>query len=349
MKNKPTNYDTKKAGTIIKWELDKENSLNPQKALAETFTLTAFFRSLVNYPYSEEMINYLLTQSWLKKEELQARWDGFDKVFWEKYWKKISALSFSTIIEARWLLLDSILKSKVNKNTVILEIASWFSPRAINLINNEWFNASQYIETDKSETIWLKQWFYNNLSWIKTPILSNFNVITDNISNLEELLLNIKQLNPNINKLIVINEWLLIYLLPEEQRKYFDNIKKLQAQLKKYWIDIEYISIDLPTHENFTNWLLEEWFTHEDHINVMRNVDSKILECLHNWEQDFFENIWILWENIEKCYYTDDIITKLETWKLDKYKDISWIRNKVNEFLKQKILFAYSINLSSII
>ncbi len=313
------------------------------KLLAETFTTTAFFRSLIDYPYSEEILEYLLNESGLTKEELQARWDWFDKVFWEEYWKKISALSFSTIIEARWLLLDSILKSEVDENTIVLEVASWFSPRAINLINNHWFKASQYIETDKAENISLKQGFYNWLANQEKPVLSDFNVVTDDISKLEKLILNLKELNPNINKLVVLNEWLLIYLTPEEQWNYFNNLKELKLRLTKHWINIKYITIDMPTHENFTDWLLHEWFTHDDHVNVMKNVDSKILECLHMKESDFLDNIWV--KKIKKYYYPEEIISSLNTWKLIKYREVPEIEKKIKNFLEQKILFAYSVEI----
>ena len=320
-----------------------KNILNSQKALAETFTLTAFFRSLVGYSYSEELINYLILISWLNKQELQNRWDWFDSVFWDEYWKKISALSFSTIIEARSYLLDSLLELKIDKNSIVFEVASWFSPRAINIINNKWFIESQYIETDKSEIIWLKQWFYDSLSWIKTTILIDFNVVNDDILELEKKVLWLKQINNFIDKLFIINEWLLIYLTLEEQKKYFNILKELSKKLKKYWITLEYLSIDMPTHENFTDWLLYEWFTHKDHIEVMKKVDPIILNCLHNTEKDFFINIWFSLNNIKKYYYSDNIIWMLKTWKLDKYNNIIWIDDKIKKFLKQKKLYAYSI------
>ena len=62
--------------------------MNNQNALAETYTLTAFFRKLVKYPYGKEIIDFLLLKSWLKIDDLQNRWDWFDKVFWEDYRKK---------------------------------------------------------------------------------------------------------------------------------------------------------------------------------------------------------------------------------------------------------------------
>lgn len=278
--------------------------MNNQNALAETFTLTAFFRELVKYPFSKEIIDFLLLKSWLKNEDLQNRWDWFDKVFWEDYWKKISALSFSTIIEARWLLLDSILRQNVDENTVILEVASWFSPRGLNLINNEWFNSSQYIETDRKEVILLKDEFYNWVKWLSKPILSNYNVITDNIDNIISIILNCKNDNKYLNKLIVLNEWLLIYLTPLQQKVYFENIRKISSELKKYDIT---------------------------------------LECLHNTEIDFFNNIWVLSDNVNKYYYTDYVIDKCNTEFLTKYNSVEDLNLKIRNFLKQKILYAYSI------
>ncbi|MDD3646703.1 MAG: class I SAM-dependent methyltransferase [Candidatus Gracilibacteria bacterium] len=334
-----SNTDNKNASPTI------NTFLNSQRALAETFTLTAFFRSLVNYPFSKEVINYLLSVSGLSKEELQSRWDSFDRVFGEDYGRKISALSFSAIIEARGLLIDSILRQKVDKNTIILEVASGFSPRAVNLINNYGFNHTQYIETDKLEIIGLKKGFYNNLLDAKTPVLSSFNVINDDIGELEELILNLKEVNPDIYKLVILSEGLLIYLSPEEQRKYFGNLRKLKERLRLYGIEIEYISIDLPSHENFTDWLLHEGFSHEDHIQVMKNVDPKILECLHEKEESFFNNIGVDLDRVNKYYYQSGVLQHLETPKLDKYKSILGLDKKIEDFLRQKILFAYSIKL----
>ncbi len=318
--------------------------INSQEALAETYTLTAFFRSLIEYPYSREIIDYLLLKSWLEDQELQKRWDWFDAIFWEDYGKKISALSFSAIIEARWELIDSLLIEKVDKNTVILEVASWFSPRAINLINNHEISADQYIETDREEVTSLKEEFYLSMEWVNKPTLSNYNVVEDEIDQVVQLVLSCKERNPLLDKLLVMNEWLLIYLKPDQQKKYFDNLRNISTQLKDHWIRLEYVSIDMPTHENFTSWLVHEWFTYDDHIEVMRNVDSIILECLHDTEEDFFKNVWIDISSINKHYYSDEIIENCKTEVLEKYKNIMNLDIMIKRFLKQKSLYAYSIN-----
>jgi len=99
----------------------------------------------------------------------------------------------------------------------------------------------------------------------------------------------------------------------------------------------------MPTHENFTDWLIHENFSHKDHIEVMKNVDSQILGSLHNTENDFINSNSI--PKLNKYYYTDEIITSLKTPKLYKYKKITDLREKVNIFLKQDILFAWDIEL----
>jgi len=58
-----------------------ENEIKDYKFLAETFTLTAFFRSLTYYYASEYIIKFLLKTSNLSLDDLKKRWDGFDKVF----------------------------------------------------------------------------------------------------------------------------------------------------------------------------------------------------------------------------------------------------------------------------
>ncbi len=90
------------------------------KLLAETFTLTAFFRSLTHCYNSDYIIKFLLKTSNLSFEDLKKRWDNFDNIFWKEKWPLISALSFSAIIEARWRLLDSIIKKKIEKNDTII-------------------------------------------------------------------------------------------------------------------------------------------------------------------------------------------------------------------------------------
>jgi hypothetical protein len=229
-------------------------------------------------------------------------------------------------------------------------MASWFSPRALNLINNKWFNPNQYIETDRVEAIWLKHWFYDTLNDVLKPLLIDFNVVNDDISKIIELISWMKELYSDLNKLVITLEWLLIYLKPEEQKAFFDKLKLLSNDLWKLWIDVKFLSIDMPTHENFTDWLLHEWFTHDEHVQVMKNVDPVILECLHQTENNFLENNWI---NINKINYNThmssywtNFLDKIMTWKLDKYKDIPWINEKIEKFLWQDILFAYLVDLS---
>ena len=95
-----------------------ENEIKDYKLLAEFFTITAFFRSINHYFASEQIIKFLLKTSNLSLDDLiTKRWDFFDKVYWDEKWNIISALSFSTIIEARWKLIDSILEEKI-KNQI---------------------------------------------------------------------------------------------------------------------------------------------------------------------------------------------------------------------------------------
>ena len=67
------------------------------KLLIEPYSLTAYFRSIINTSNSFEIVNFLLKKSSLSLDDLESRWDNFDKVFWEEYWNKISALSFAKI------------------------------------------------------------------------------------------------------------------------------------------------------------------------------------------------------------------------------------------------------------
>jgi hypothetical protein len=71
----------------------------------------------------------------------------------------------------------------------------------------------------------------------------------------------------------------------------------------------------------------------------MSKVEPKIIESLHNTQNDFIsENS--LWE-IKKYFYTNEIITSLKTPKLPKYKKIDALSDKIHDFLSQDILFAW--------
>jgi hypothetical protein len=79
----------------------------------------------------------------------------------------------------------------------------------------------------------------------------------------------------------------VIYLDKNEQKVFFDNIRYLAKLLKSLDIELSYLTIDMPSHENFTNWLVHENFTLKDHLDVMSKVEPKIIESLHNTQNDF--------------------------------------------------------------
>jgi hypothetical protein len=309
------------------------------KLLAEPYSLTAYFRSILNISNSFEIINFLIKTSNLSLDELSGRWDNFDKIFWQDYWNKISALSFATIIEARWILLNSILETKNNSNNLIIELASGFTPRGLSFVNKSDIN---YIETDRESVVELKTEFYNylNSTGKNTPELKILDVLNkDDFKNLYDYI-SIKKLeNKNLDKITLLSEWLVIYLDKNEQKVFFDNIRYLAKLLKSLDIELSYLTIDMPSHENFTNWLVHENFTLKDHLDVMSKVEPKIIESLHNTQNDFIsENS--LWE-IKKYFYTNEIITSLKTPKLPKYKKIDALSDKIHDFLSQDILFAW--------
>ncbi len=313
------------------------------KLLVEPYSLTAYFRSILNISHSFEIINFLLKKSNLSMWELENRWDNFDKVFWKEYWNKISALSFATIIEARWKLLNKIIKNQNNLETLTIELASGFTPRWLNLVNE---SNNNFIETDKENVIELKGEFYDYLNSIdkKTPNIKILDVLSkQDFKNLYDYI-KLKQLkDKKINKITLVSEWLLMYLNKNEQKIFFDNLRSFSTLLNKISINVKYITTDMPTHENFTNWLVWENFTLKDHIDVMSKVEPKIIESLHNTENDFIisNSLW----NIKKYYYDDEIILDLKTPKLNKYKKIPEIVDKIEKFLLQKILFAWEIEL----
>ena len=322
-----------------------EKQIKDYAILAETFTLTAFFWYLNWCYFSENIVSYLMKTSNLSIDDLQKRWDWFDSVFWKEKWTLISALSFSTIIEARWELLNKTIKNISDENTIIIELASGFNPRWLYFVNKLWCNEKYFIETDLSKTIHLKSKFYDYLktTWMKTPSLEKQNVENKNdwynIYNKIKLL---KWENQQIKKVIIVCEGLLIYLDKKHQKVFFEELNIIQELLKNEDIQTSFLTIDMPTHENFTNWLVLEWFDFTSHINVMKNVDPIILESLHNTQRDFLWENWL--KTIQKYYYDDDIINNLHTPSLDKYKDLEWLKYKIQNFLKQNILYAWLID-----
>jgi len=311
------------------------------KLLVEPYSLTAYFRSILNIPYSFENINFLLKKSNLSIWDLETRWDNFNESFWKNYWDIISALSFATIIEARWKLLDQIIKKQDNNTTITIELAAWFTPRGLNQVNNYNYN---YIETDKSNVIEFKNEFYNYLNNIdkKTPQIKILDVLNKEDFKILYDYIKLEQLkNKQINKITLISEWLLIYLSKDEQKIFFENLKYFSKLLKELSIEVKYLTIDMPTHENFTNWLVNENFKLKDHLDVMSKVEPKIIESLYNTEEDFIT--WNSIYEIKKYYYNDDIIWNLKTPKLTKYKKIKNLNEKINSFLKQEILFAWEV------
>ncbi len=313
------------------------------KLLSETYGLNAFFRCQIKYPFSQEILDYLLDLETITDEEIQKRWDNFDKIFPSKG-KLISALSFSAITEAKDLLLDSILEQNKKKETLILELACGFSPRALNFINNKGYYSAYYIETDRLEIVTIKNKFYNKIkkSGKKVSNLKKLDVLqTQDWDIMLDYIVHIKQKNPNINKIIMLSHGLIYYINREDQKTFFENIRKFMLKLRDLWLEISYLKTDIPTHKNFTDWLIYEGFSHKNHIKVMNKVDPSIINSLHEDETDFLKFNSI--NNIRKYYYNDEIIRNLHTPNLVKYRNINNLQEKISNFLKQKILFIYEI------
>jgi deoxyribodipyrimidine photolyase-like uncharacterized protein len=152
-----------------------------------------------------------------------------------------------------------------------------------------------------------------------------------------------KEENSEIKEVTLMSEGLLIYLSKEEQKVFFNNVRHLAGMLQDRGIKLSYVTIDMPTHQNFTDWLVHENFSHQDHIDVMKKVEPKILESLHETEKDFLDSNEI--EKIKKHYYTSNIIENLQTPRLEKYQKITDLDQKIEQFLEQKTLFAWEVEM----
>lgn len=315
-----------------------KNNIN----LSEHYFIS-YFKDLLSIKYAYEITNFLLKKSKLSIWDFEKKWDSYELIFWKEYWNKISALSFASIIEARWILLNNILKSREIDNNLIVELASWFTPRWLNLVN-KW--TTNYLETDKENVIKLKHNFYEYLNSIdiKTPQIKTLDVLDrHHFKELYDLIKVEKLKNNNLKQITLLSEWLVIYLDKIEQKQFFDNLRELAKLLKEINIKMTYLTIDMPTHENFTNWLVHEDFSLKDHLDVMSKVEPKIIESLHNTQKDFttYNSLW----ELKKYYYDEEIITSLKTPKLAKYKKIKNLKEKINTFLKQEIVFAWEVEM----
>ncbi|MDD2870895.1 MAG: hypothetical protein PHS49_02795 [Candidatus Gracilibacteria bacterium] len=315
-----------------------KNNIN----LSEHYFIS-YFKDLLSIKYAYEITNFLLKKSKLSIGDFEKKWDSYDLIFGKEYGNKISALSFATIIEARGILLNNILKSREIDNNLIVELASGFTPRGLNLVNK---GTTNYIETDKENVIKLKHNFYEYLNSIdiKTPQIKTLDVLDrHHFKELYDLIKVEKLKNNNLEQITLLSEGLVIYLDKIEQKQFFDNLRELAKLLKEINIKMTYLTIDMPTHENFTNWLVHEDFSLKDHLDVMSKVEPKIIESLHNTQNDF--TTYNSLGELKKYYYDEEIITSLKTPKLAKYKKIKNLKEKINTFLKQDILFAWEVEI----
>ncbi len=142
---------------------------------------------------------------------------------------------------------------------------------------------------------------------------------------------------------MIVSEGLLIYLDKKHQKTFFEELSVFAWLLNNEWINTTYLTCDVPTHENFTNWLVDEWFDFTSHIEVMKNVDPTILDSLHNTFKDFIMENNI--QNIIRHKYSFYIINSLNTPDLEKYKNLNNLHQKIIDFLSQDILFAWEYKL----
>ena len=195
-------------------------------------------------------------------------------------------------------------------NTLIIELDTWFTWRWLELINNYKWLKSNYIETDLNKIKKLKKIFldYIENEKYKIPNTKTLQVLKkDNFIKLQENIFKLKEKNDDIKNITILDEWLLIYLSKEKQNEFFNNLRFFSKKLKTKWLKTSYLTTNIPSHENFTNWLVHEWFTLKDHLDVMQKVDPKIINALHNTEQDFFRENSIATNKIKKYYY-DELI-----------------------------------------
>ena len=307
------------------------------------FNYKLYLNWIIIYPYAHTTINFLLKKLNLSLNDLENKRNYFEKEFSYNFSELITILTFSVIIEAKTYLIDKIIKKQDSKKNIVIELASGFTPRWLNLTNK--YNI-KYIETDTNPIIKLKNEFYDYLYSVdkKIPDLITIDILKKEDFKILYNHINILKLkDPQINNITLLTEWLLVYLNKSQQKIFFENLKVFSKLLKEISIQVKYITTDMPTHENFTNWLVSEDFTLKDHLDVMSKVEPKIIESLHNTEDDFLtsNSIW----KIKKHYYSDEIIISLKTPKLAKYKKIPKLKEKIHSFLKQDILFAWEVEL----
>jgi hypothetical protein len=73
----------------------------------------------------------------------------------------------------------------------------------------------------------------------------------------------------------------------------------------------------------------------------MNNVDENIISSLFKDDTEFFNFNEIDISKVKKYYYTDDIISKIYTSKLEKYNNVENLDEKIKKFLKQDIMYVW--------
>jgi len=77
----------------------------------------------------------------------------------------------------------------------------------------------------------------------------------------------------------------------------------------------------------------------------MKNVDPIIISSLYDTDTEFFKSNNIDEKLVKKYFYKGEIIEKLQTPKLEKYKDIKNLNIKINNFLTQDIIYTWELDI----
>jgi hypothetical protein len=66
---------------------------------------------------------------------------------------------------------------------------------------------------------------------------------------------------------------------------------------------------------------------------------------LQDTEKEFFDNINIDSNDIEKYFYDEKVFSQMKLSEIEKYKTIPNIKDEIRKFLSKDSLYAYSIKL----
>jgi len=246
----PTIEDTKVSGYYEK--------------IISTAWMVAHCRTFSDIPYSKEIFERL---DLIRKSHL------FNKIT-----EEMKSPNLAPQLEARYKLLDRLIIQ--NKNKQILEIASGFAPRGLELAKNK---DICYVELDLQDVIKDKQDIINSLT--KEATAGNLHLVAGNALE-QDSLLHATNFFDRAKPITITHEGLLRYLSFDEKSRVADNIHRLLDIFGGVWItsdiSLKAVILNEDKHYKGQNMLISTI----TNIDIEQNLFEDEIQA-----KAFFENL----------------------------------------------------------